>query len=63
MDEKNAIEAEERAVMKILSTHMRTIIYYYQELEKKLKEQNEILEEQNRKLIELHASINAIGER
>ena len=51
MDKKeDVLSAEERAELKILSANMRTIIYYYNELNKKLKEQNDILEKLNNNL-------------
>ncbi len=43
-EEKDILTAEERAEMKILAGYMKTIIYYYQQLEAKLKDQNDILE-------------------
>ena len=49
-DEKESIAAEERAEMRILASHMKTIIFYYQKIEERLKEQNETLEKLEEKL-------------
>lgn len=48
--QKDILSAEERAEIKILASHMKTIIYYYNEIDKKLKEQNEKLEKLDEKI-------------
>ncbi len=49
-ENKEAFSPEERAEFKLLTANIKTIIYYYQELNKKLKEQNEKLEKIDEKL-------------